>query len=62
MGVVDRIGAMKGGRLTLGACLALAAATVVIGLLIMALTPLTPPDAAFAARTQAWRIIGPTPR
>jgi hypothetical protein len=62
MGLIDRIGAIKNGRLTLGACLGLAVATVLLGLGIMALTPLTPPDAAFAARTQAWRVIGPTPR
>lgn len=62
MGLIDRMGAMKGGRLTLGACLGLAAATIAVGLTVMILTPLTPPDAAFAARTQAWRILGPTPR
>lgn len=62
MGPLERIGAVRGGRLTLGACMALAAATVVIGLAIMALLPASPPDAAFAQRTQAWRVLGPTPR
>jgi hypothetical protein len=62
MSPLERIGAIRGGRLTLGACMALAAGAVGIGLAIMAVLPPEPPDAAFAARTQAWRVIGPTPR
>lgn len=58
MSWMERTGAVRRGRLTLGACMALAAAAIGLGLAIMAVLPPEPPDAAFAARTQAWRVIG----
>jgi hypothetical protein len=62
MSIAERVGATRAGRLTLGACVSVALSVALIGLAVMAIVPVTPPDAAFAARTQVWRAIGPTPR
>jgi hypothetical protein len=61
MDLLVRIGFFKDGRMTLGACLSLAFTATVIGLLAMLVVPVTPPDAAFSARTQAWRALGTAP-
>lgn len=65
-GVLERIGAIRGRRLTLGACVALASAATLVGLLAMLVVPVAPPDAAFTARLGAWRALAqaarPAPR
>ena len=50
-----RVGGLRAGRMTLGACIMLALAVVAIGLGFMVLVPVSPPDAAMAARIDVWR-------
>jgi hypothetical protein len=51
--------AKRAGRMTIGACFALALAVTAIGLGCLMTIPVSPPDSAMSARVAAWRALTP---